>query len=237
MTPVYFNFSSAAPGSAHRLGWMLCFCFLIIGSGLLAYSWQLNGLLTEQQQLLAHEMKHAQTQGQSMNDSYHLLSGSSYDSEIDHRQGELRIARQVIDQLDTPWNTLFSAIESTYDDNVTLLGIEPEPTRQEVKLIAEAKDFSAMAAYLRKARQSKVLHDAWLLNHQVNSQDPLRPVRFTVSATWVLQPQTIPPPNELSVAPPASDSMNNGEVSPGAQAVMPLRMSSTLSSLVLLRTP
>jgi hypothetical protein len=98
---------------------------------------------------------------------------------------EMRFARRVIEQLDTPWLALFAAVETAYDDNVTLLGVEPEPERREVRLIAEAKDVEAMLAYVRQVRQSPVLRDAWLANHQVNQQDPLRPVRFSIIARWL----------------------------------------------------
>jgi Tfp pilus assembly protein PilN len=111
-------------------------------------------------------------------------------------RSEMRFARRVIEQLDTPWPALFAAVETAYDDNVTLLGVEPEPERREVRLLAEAKDAEAMLAYVRQVRQSPVLKDAWLANHQINLQDPLHPVRFTINASW-LSPSVEPLSTEV----------------------------------------
>lgn len=105
---------------------------------------------------------------------------------------EMRQARRIIEQLDAPWMALFSAIEAAFDDNVTLLGIEPEPDRREVRLLAEAKDTAAMLAYVRQVRSSPVLREVWLASHLVNQQDPLRPVRFTMQARWIAPPAAAP---------------------------------------------
>lgn len=99
---------------------------------------------------------------------------------------ELKTAQSVIERLDTPWGALFAAVESAFDDHVTLLSVEPEPERREVRLTAEAKDLQAMQAYIRQLRQSPALRDVYLASHQVNQQDPLRPVRFAASARWVV---------------------------------------------------
>jgi len=104
------------------------------------------------------------------------------------QHAELKMAQGVIDRLDTPWGVLFAAVDSAFDDQVTLLNVEPDAERRDVQLTAEAKDLAAMQAYVRQIQNSPTFVDAYLASHQINQQDPLRPVRFIVHARW------IPPP-------------------------------------------
>lgn len=98
---------------------------------------------------------------------------------------ELNKATRVIERLDTPWADLFTAVENAFDTRVTLLAVEPDTERKEVRLTAEAKDLSAMLDYVKQVRTSTVLVSAYVASHQVNIQDPQRPVRFTLLARWV----------------------------------------------------
>lgn len=121
--------------------------------------------------------------------------------EKERHRAELKIAQGVIDRLDTPWGVLFSAIDSAFDDQVTLLNVEPESERREVQLTAEAKDLAAMQAYVRQIQNSPTFADAYLVSHQINQQDPLRPVRFIVHARWIQAlASTTEKPEETSAA-------------------------------------
>jgi len=177
MRPVSINFSARRKRPTDRAGWVL----LVVAAAVsLFLAWYYAVLVRE---FDAGEAERARLQ--------RPVSGTGHMPSAEEMLGlrtEMRFARRVIEQLDTPWPALFAAIETAYDDNVTLLGVEPEPERREVRLLAEAKDAEAMLAYVRQVRQSPVLRDAWLVNHQVNLQDPLRPVRFTINARWLLPP-------------------------------------------------
>lgn len=108
-------------------------------------------------------------------------------------KSELRFARRVIEKLDTPWDGLFGAIEEAFNEQVTLLSVEPDTERREVRLLAEAKDLDAMLDYVQQVRESPVLRNGYLVDHQINQQDPLRPVRFTVTAQWAAHLQVEAP--------------------------------------------
>lgn len=99
-------------------------------------------------------------------------------------KSELRFASRVIEKLDTPWDALFGAVESAFNEQVTLLSVEPDTERREVRLLAEAKNLTTMLDYVQQVRESPVLKNGYLVDHQINQQDPLRPVRFTVTAGW-----------------------------------------------------
>ncbi len=126
--------------------------------------------------------------------------------EQERMKAELRFANQVIDRLDTPWDALFGAVEGAYSDQAILLSVEPDTERREVRLTAEAKDLASMLEYLKQVRQSPVLRDAHLSSHQINQQDALKPVRFTIEARWVDVPATLldPVPGTSAVAAPPS---------------------------------
>ncbi|MCL2643885.1 MAG: hypothetical protein FWD51_00300 [Betaproteobacteria bacterium] len=177
MRPVSVNFSVHRRHPYDRAGWVL----LVVAAGVgLLLVWHYAMLVRE---FDAGEVERIRLQ--------RPISGTAHVPSAEEQvrlRTEIRFARRVIEQLDTPWLALFAAVETAYDDNVTLLGVEPEPERREVRLLAEAKDTEAMLAYVRQVRQSPVLRDAWLANHQVNLQDPLHPVRFSINARWLSPP-------------------------------------------------
>lgn len=105
------------------------------------------------------------------------------DKEIELR---LQNAQMVLSQLGVPWDQLFRAFESVAEDDVGLLGISPDAAKKEIKLAAEAKNMEAMLAYHRKLAENPAFTDVSLATHNVAEQDPQQPVRFTVTATWVI---------------------------------------------------
>lgn len=97
---------------------------------------------------------------------------------------EIRHANQVIDQIALPWDRLFQAVEAAANARVSLLGITPDPKSGTVEVTGEALDLAGMFDYVKKLERQGSLSQVYLLNHQVNDQDPQRPVRFTVTASW-----------------------------------------------------
>ncbi len=99
-------------------------------------------------------------------------------------EAELRQAREVLQQLGIPWEDLFAAVEAATTDEVALLGIEPEPRREEVRIVGEAKTYPAVLDYARRLEASAPLAGVHLQNHQIQTQDRERPVRFVLGAAW-----------------------------------------------------
>lgn len=100
----------------------------------------------------------------------------------------LREARAVQALLDRPWSPLFQTIEAARDPDIALLGIEPDAGRGLVRITAEARRREAMLAYLDRLGQTPVLHDAILIEHQVQKQVAERPIRFSLSVLWEQSP-------------------------------------------------
>lgn len=97
---------------------------------------------------------------------------------------DIRHANEVVGQLNVPWDALFQAVESADSDQVALLSIEPDAQKQVVKIGGEAKNLAAMLDYVRQLGQQAVFDRVYLQSHQVQQQDPEKPVRFMVLATW-----------------------------------------------------
>lgn len=101
---------------------------------------------------------------------------------------EVKQANEILQKLALPWEGLFKSLESSNTDKIALLAIQPDVTKQVMKLNGEAKDLNAMLDYIKQLQQDKILANISLLTHEINLRDPEKPVRFTLSATWRMQP-------------------------------------------------
>lgn len=101
---------------------------------------------------------------------------------------EWRQAAAVAEQLNRPWERLFASLEAEAGRPVAILLLEPDAGKGQLVLTAEARDFEAMLAYYRRLQQQEALSAVVLQTHQVNRQAAEKPVRFRITAQWVLQP-------------------------------------------------
>ncbi len=104
----------------------------------------------------------------------------------DPYSAEIKRANEVIDQLALPWDQLFASVEEAAGKDVALLSIQPDKHKGAVSIEGEAKDIAAMLDYMRRLNEAKQLRKIDLLSHQVQQQDPQKPVRFNLSARWIV---------------------------------------------------
>lgn len=97
---------------------------------------------------------------------------------------EVGAANAVIDELNRPWNALFSAFESTPHDDVAILAIEPDAKKGVVRISGEAKSLESLLGYIGNLQKVPLFHDVTVQNHQVQDQVPEKPVRFMIQAQW-----------------------------------------------------
>lgn len=102
--------------------------------------------------------------------------------------GELVRARAVAHSLAVPWHELFADIEGAVTPHVALLGVQPDLANARVMVTGEAKTLRHGLAFTDRLGRGRVVRDAMLTNHEVRTQDPQRPVRFTVEARWRTSP-------------------------------------------------
>ena len=100
------------------------------------------------------------------------------------RMLEVQQANQVLRQLSLPWNALFKAVETSAGNDVALLALQPDTQKGTVRISGEAKHLDAVLEFVRQLGAREVFASVFLQNHQLQQQDPQRPVRFTLLAVW-----------------------------------------------------
>jgi len=93
----------------------------------------------------------------------------------------------VANELNLPWENLFTTFESNLDLPVAILSLDPDAGKHELTLTGEAKNLEAMLAYYRWLQQKEIFSGLALHTHQVNRQDQENPIRFRITAKWMAQ--------------------------------------------------
>jgi hypothetical protein len=97
---------------------------------------------------------------------------------------EVKEANQVVSQLSLPWNALFKAVETSGGQNIALLSMEPDLRKGTVKMSGEAKDLNALLSYVKRLSSHEVFGSVFLQNHQIQQEDPEKPLHFSLLAHW-----------------------------------------------------
>jgi type II secretory pathway pseudopilin PulG len=160
---------------ASRSGLVILLVALLVAAGMPAlyahYADQREALQARQRQLQRSEQ-------------YSAGRGAPSGAALQEVQAEIRRANEVIVQLDLPWGPLFEAVEGASHEQVALLGIQPDAQNRTLSLAAEAKDMSGAVAYVKRLGNEAIFSDTHIVNHQVQEQDPDKPLRFSVQAVW-----------------------------------------------------
>lgn len=97
---------------------------------------------------------------------------------------EIALVRDTVRRLGTPWERLFTALEAAANDQVALLGIEPDPKSGTVLISGDSRDYLAVLTYVLNLSQAEALRNVHLVRHEAKPNDPNGAVNFTVSAAW-----------------------------------------------------
>lgn len=97
-------------------------------------------------------------------------------------EARTKAAEAVVRQLTVPWGALIGALEQSSTRDVALLQLQPDADQRQLRLTAEARDREAMFAYLRRLESAPALAEVHLVSHQVQNEDPQRPIQFAVQA-------------------------------------------------------
>jgi hypothetical protein len=95
---------------------------------------------------------------------------------------QMRAAQGVVHQLALPWPAMIHALEGAATPDVAILQLQPDAPQRLLRVTAEARNEAAMFDYLRRLSVARGLTDAHLVNHQVQLDDPQRPIQFAVQA-------------------------------------------------------
>jgi len=89
--------------------------------------------------------------------------------------------------LHIPWTRLLAELEAASRDStgsVSLLQVEPDPSKQLVRITAEVRTLPDALAYLERLQRSAVLRNPMLESHERRKDDPQHPLRIKLSAEW-----------------------------------------------------
>ncbi|WP_427911942.1 hypothetical protein ACPWT1_14940 [Ramlibacter sp. MMS24-I3-19] len=87
-------------------------------------------------------------------------------------------------RINYPWQSLLSFLESQQQADVALLAVDPDRRTGLTKILAEAKDSTAMLTYLAALQKSTAFEEVVLSAHEVQARQPGTPVRFELLAHW-----------------------------------------------------
>jgi hypothetical protein len=92
---------------------------------------------------------------------------------------------KVASQLNLPWGELLRAFDSRSSNQVALLEFNPDTNTRVIKIVAEARNSAQMTNYIEGLKKLKVIDDIKLTHHEINTTEPLLPIRFELEAYWV----------------------------------------------------
>ena len=95
---------------------------------------------------------------------------------------ETKAAEAVVRQLTVPWGKLIGTLEAASTRDVVLLQLQPDADQRRLRLTAEARDRDSMFSYVKRLEGAPALAEVHLVSHQVQNEDPQRPIQFSLQA-------------------------------------------------------
>jgi hypothetical protein len=154
----------------HRPRWL--------GYALLALALAIAGDLAVRYQAVQLDLRRAAT----VNDLYSSVRRESQPVPKQQVDEQVKNAEAAVRQLALPWAMLIHALEEAAIKDVAILQLQPDAQERLLKITAEARNDEAMLEYLRRLAAAKALSKVHLLSHQVQTDDPQRPIQFSVQA-------------------------------------------------------
>jgi hypothetical protein len=99
-----------------------------------------------------------------------------------------RAVNDAIRRLNLPWDALLAALDAAATPQVALLTLEPDAAAGVMRLTGEAQSMEAMLALQRRLQDQPDVASAVLTQHEVQSDSPGTPVRFSIDAHWRTRP-------------------------------------------------
>lgn len=114
---------------------------------------------------------------------FHLSPPASRQA-VQEQALEVHHANRVLHQLTLPWDSLFQAVELSGGKSIAMLSMEPDIEKGMLRISGEARNFNAVLDYVKKLGGREEFGSVQLQNHQVQQDDPEKPVRFSLLAVW-----------------------------------------------------
>lgn len=98
--------------------------------------------------------------------------------------GEIKGAHATVRQLALPWAQLIDSLERSAMREVAVLHVQPDAQQRLLRVTAETRGEELMLEYLRRVGASGSFAEVHLVSHQVREDDPLRPIQFSLQASF-----------------------------------------------------
>jgi len=162
------------------VGWLVLAAGVLAVFGVLWEHLELRATLADAQQRLAREER-------ATHRAAARLPPASREKVTD---AQLRRAAQLAQELGRPWLGMLADIEAAAADDVALLAIEPQSTREgpSLRLTGEGRSLEAALAYAQRLRQRPGLDSARIESYEFKKGGMAERVAFKLSARWKAGP-------------------------------------------------
>jgi Tfp pilus assembly protein PilN len=103
---------------------------------------------------------------------------------IERLDDHIKSAEGVVRNLTLPWASLIETLEDAATRDVAVLQIQPDAQQRQLRITGEARNQAALWQYVGNLAAAKSLQEVHLISHQVQQEDPQRPLLFSVQATF-----------------------------------------------------
>jgi Tfp pilus assembly protein PilN len=97
---------------------------------------------------------------------------------------ETPAVRNVVAQLNLPWDALLRELEQHADASVALISIESQGQGRSLRLTCEAESMVDVLAYVKRLGASPGIAAATLSGHEVRPSGAVQVVRFSLDVSW-----------------------------------------------------
>jgi len=103
---------------------------------------------------------------------------------VERLEEHVKAAEVVVRHLTLPWATLIETLEGAATKDVAILQVQPDAQQRLLRITCEARNQTAMWQYVRNLAEASSLEEVHLINHQVQQDDPQKPLQFSVQAAF-----------------------------------------------------
>lgn len=87
---------------------------------------------------------------------------------------------RIAAQLSYSWQPAFDALAATHNSKVALVSLDAVQAKSQLKLVAEARQLADAVAFIDALQQQPGVKRAALVQHEVQTGDAQKPVRFNI---------------------------------------------------------
>ena len=95
---------------------------------------------------------------------------------------------EVINQLNIPWNTLFTTLEQATSKDIYVMTVSPNLAQRSLNLQASATDIKAAIDFTQRLSVSGTLSQIHLIQEEPDQDRTQFPLNFLITATWNIAP-------------------------------------------------